>query len=250
MNSGRSLENVDNFIRRNTAFGGVDGFEQSFEAIRQRLRQVAAIIAKTLQYILQPHQIQQGHPTKRFFAELDSHQAFWVKSAFSIADKIRRDHCEDNPAKKHGYTFDNFLHRMNDIIRFRIVCNFLTDVDAVTAIFCRELPAQGVQIVTGPTDRIRIEPEQRKRGHRAIHFECRSPAIGEERYPFELQIMTLLQYAWDKKDHFLIYRRERSGIEVPLEHRMSIFAASEMLYVADEHLDTLRRRMEREEQRP
>lgn len=49
----------------------------------------------------------------------------------------------------------------------------------------------------------------------------------------------MLEEAWDKKDHFLIYEPRRRGESIDLNDRIEIFAMSELLYVADLTFDRL-----------
>jgi hypothetical protein len=56
----------------------------------------------------------------------------------------------------------------------------------------------------------------------------------------------MLQEAWDKKDHFLIYEPRRRGEPIDGADSIEIYAMSELLYVADltfdRLLDAIRRR--------
>jgi ppGpp synthetase/RelA/SpoT-type nucleotidyltranferase len=61
------------------------------------------------------------------------------------------------------------------------------------------------------------------------------------RFLFEIQIMTQLQHAWDKKDHHLIYEHVRAGRgdRIPVHLKNRVTAMSELLYVADTIFDEL-----------
>lgn len=237
----RSLrQKISGFVREHSHFRGFTAFERHFEREhRPQLQRTAAQIARELQRIVEPHQQKIMQTENRFFAELDPHEDFWVKEPFSIADKIRRN-WESGPDR---YTFDTYLTDMEDLIRFRILCNYLVDLDTVVDILKGALPKAGLKIRSKPKDKIRLRPEQRVGGHRAIHFVC--VFDGDDRpFLFEIQVMTLLAAAWDKKDHELIYRRKRNGEEVPVEHEMKSFAASELLFVADDYLNVLRKEIQ------
>ncbi len=61
----------------------------------------------------------------------------------------------------------------------------------------------------------------------------------------EIQVMTQLQEAWDKKDHFLVYETRRRDPESDEENFSDFLdakmnAMSELLYVADNYFEDLR----------
>ncbi len=167
---------------------------------------------------------------KRHAAQVMVSEKYQVKSFESIIEKIWR-----NPKK---YTVENFPRKMEDILRFRILCNYLCDVLEMSKILPETMKANGCRVLYGPKDFINMEPGARRKGYRAIHFVFKKKLQGVE-YLFEVQIMTLLQHAWDKKDHHLVYEYQRINKEVPLELKMRAYAMSELLYVADDFFDSL-----------
>lgn len=178
-----------------------------------------------------------------------------VKSPDSILDKMVRD-WDANGSGGPRMSFDNFVDEMDDLARFRVVLNFLSDVDAVCSTLeipytctpadqCRLSRAQ--RALYGEfalrhnrmDDLIGQKPETRKSGER-----CRKGVFfrrDEPRVKVEVQIQTMLQEAWDKKDHFLVYEPKRRGDPVEDKHRIEIYAMSELLYVADLTFDRLLR---------
>jgi len=96
----------------------------------------------------------------------------------------------------------------------------------------------GHEVIDGPKDFINQEPEKRKKGHRAIHFIFQVK-FNDRIFLFEVQVMTLLQNAWDRKDHPIVYESERIGKEVSLKTKMRSYAMSEMLFVADDYFNEL-----------
>jgi ppGpp synthetase/RelA/SpoT-type nucleotidyltranferase len=174
-----------------------------------------------------------------------------LKSPASVLDKMTRNWKGGNPE----CDFDSLPRTMEDLARFRIVTNFLSDAKAV---------AKALESCYGPTTNARsaaqqalaneftlkggrchngieLPPGERKKGERCIkaHFSSH-PRFGEV-LMIEVQIQTLLQEAWDKKDHYLIYEPRRSRGHVHPEHERRIFAMSELLWVADVAFDGLRR---------
>jgi ppGpp synthetase/RelA/SpoT-type nucleotidyltranferase len=61
----------------------------------------------------------------------------------------------------------------------------------------------------------------------------------------EIQVMTQLEEAWDKKDHFLVYEKHRQAPDKDDEYfsdflDAKMLAMSELLYIADNYFDELR----------
>lgn len=142
------------------------------------------------------------------------------------------------PPKKHDPK--DFLRTIPDLIRFRIVCNYLSDISHID-IRLQDFHKTSNQIkLTTWDDRIQVPFPERKVGHRAFQYVFK---YSGERSPilFEVQVMTLLQHAWDKKDHHLIYEpvREGRGEKIPLHLKNRMAAMSELLFVADTVFDEL-----------
>lgn len=131
---------------------------------------------------------------------------------------------------------------MTDLVRFRIVCNFLSDVRKVADTITASKKVNEYFLVE-KKDSLELRPSQRKSGERSIKFILE---YKNRRGLFlEIQVMTLLQEAWDKKDHFLVYETHRlepgdDGRNFPDYLDAKLFAMSELLYVADNYFDDLR----------
>jgi hypothetical protein len=120
-------------------------------------------------------------------------------------------------AKKPPTTHDpkNFLHTMTDLIRFRIVCNYLCDVR-----YIEERIESNIQSIE---DRIRcFDRKCRKLTSKKVdHIEIPFPErrVGHRIYE---------------------YVRVNQGHEIPLHLKNRMAAMSELLYVADTVFDELR----------
>jgi ppGpp synthetase/RelA/SpoT-type nucleotidyltranferase len=216
------------------------------------LESAALALHARIQDVTEEMQVQL-HPTEgsRFFYRSDL--THLMKSPESILDKMAREWEPDKDlAPKIG--FDDFAESLDDLARFRIVLNFLSDVEMV----CVELekpyqvsaeerlhltPKQ--QALYGDfrlkdnrlRDLIMLEPKERSSGQR-----CRKGVFSlkkDGRIKIEVQIQTMLQEAWDKKDHFLVYEPRRRGEDVEVCDSVEIHAMSELLYVADLTFDRL-----------
>lgn len=194
----------------------------------------------TVEKLLFPLKKQYGH---RFFCRVDdSHQQ---KSPASIIDKIRRSQTEKvkpgEPEQEH-YDLNNFATKMTDLARFRIVCNFLNDVDKVAEVISNSIELTNIFNIKQESSII-LRPKSRKSGERSIKFilELKShPGLY-----LEIQVMTQLQEAWDKKDHFLVYEQRRRSLDKDEEIfpdflDAKMFSTAELLFVADDYFEQLR----------
>jgi ppGpp synthetase/RelA/SpoT-type nucleotidyltranferase len=190
---------------------------------------------------------------ERFIYRVDS--THLVKSPAGILDKMVRE-CPEGGIPK--YDFQNFLHEMPDIGRFRIVVSFLDDLTTIRRSIENAYGAENqdrtthesrlreeFELVRGEVeDSVELPVGGRKKGERCIKagFRLREPReLSHLRV--EVQIQTQLQEAWDKKDHYLVYEPRRRGEAVPAEHEREIFAMSEVLYIADLTFSRLRARV-------
>jgi ppGpp synthetase/RelA/SpoT-type nucleotidyltranferase len=188
----------------------------------------------------------------RFFAKIDASSI--TKSPASLLDKMVRgwDHTTGNSPQ---FSFDN-LHSLADVGRFRIVANFLSDVRMIakkigepyTAKPATELPEhQGNLKEEYHLEKKKFEnlidvlPEKRNKGERCfkgVFYPTKGYKLN-----IEVQIQTLLQEAWDKKDHFLVYEPRRRSEAIQDHHQIEIFSMSEVLYTADLTFDRLKESM-------
>lgn len=169
---------------------------------------------------------------KRFYANIESTEENQVKKPESILRKI----CYSKGKDK--YTFENFFKKMPDILRFRIVCNYLSDVKEVKNIMKENSKNGNFYTLYSEKDWINMLPKKRKRGHRAIHLIFKDPDI---QILFEIQIMTLLQQGWDNKEHPLLFDNIRIGKPVKNKDKIKFFAMSELLFIADDCFETLKK---------
>lgn len=187
---------------------------------------------------------------RRWLARVDALAI--VKEPQSVLEKMAREWKDEQGAPPIG--FDSFTRDIRDLGRFRIVANFLSDVERITqalempydqrtATTCsstqRDLATEFALDGHSFEDSIEIDPAERKKGER-----CRKgiflPRNGHAQLHVEVQVQTQLQESWDKKDHFLLYEPRRLGVPVSPQHEREMFAMSELLFVADLTFDRLR----------
>jgi ppGpp synthetase/RelA/SpoT-type nucleotidyltranferase len=194
----------------------------------------------TVKKLLAPLKKQYGH---RFFCDIDdSHRQ---KSPASIIDKIRRSQAEKakpGEPEPERYDLNNFVTKMTDLARFRVVCNFLSDVYKVAeAVRNSEELTNAFHIKEEST--IFLRPKTRRSGERSTKFVLElknQPGLF-----LEIQVMTQLQEAWDKKDHFLVYEQRRKFPDKDEEIfpdflDAKMFSTAELLFVADDYFEYLR----------
>lgn len=189
---------------------------------------------------------------KRFYMEIRDPEDGLVKEPKRIVEKMlescfeyeiweKQDKENADVEEVKKYYPSNFLLTMKDIIRFRIVCNYLSDIydlDEKIRDFVKESDKFELE---DSEDHIETPYSIRKAGHRAIQYRFRFSDVNTT-FPFEVQLMTMLQNAWDKKDHHLIYEHERigEGADIPITLKNRIAAMSDALYVADTMFNKLK----------
>jgi len=195
-----------------------------------------------------------GHEASRFLHRFDTSHI--VKSPESILEKMARKwkSIEGPPP----VDFENFGTAFSDLGRFRIVVNFLSDMDLFKLRLEEAFdPRTRARLGLAQTnlkkqfsldnncleDALNVSPDKRNKGERCFKgvFRPRGKVSGSA---IEVQIVTVLQEAWDKKDHYLIYEPRRVGIPVDPAHEIEMFSMSELLYIADLTFDRLKTKVE------
>ncbi|MCP3105274.1 RelA/SpoT domain-containing protein [Myxococcus sp. K15C18031901] len=204
--------------------------------------------------------LEESLPTReqgRFFARVDASHV--TKSPESILEKMLRRW--KNPDEPPPISFHN-LDQLTDLGRFRIVANFLGDVATITQHLAapydttrlasltpgqRALREEFILIDNNFEDHIWRLPGNRQSGERCRKGRFQPRAAEYRGYQVEVQLLTQLQEAWDKKDHGLIYEPVRRGEHVPEEHRILCANLSDQLFIADYQFEQLRQRHSRQE---
>jgi ppGpp synthetase/RelA/SpoT-type nucleotidyltranferase len=229
---------VEEWLGRKTA-----PFEAAVAALVARVRPILRLVDEEVR--------QAGE--ERLVNRIDLTHA--TKSPASILEKMVRAWKEKGGATP-PISFTNFSRELDDLGRFRVVTNFLSDADRIADRIAaaydlrqersdaqRRLATEFLLHENAFEDKILVHPRERRKGQRCRQgiFEPRRPEDCHLRV--EVQIQTLLQEAWDKKDHYLLYEPRRRGETVALQHECEMFAMSELLYVADLTFDRLREAM-------
>ena len=190
----------------------------------------------------------------RLFARVDARHI--TKSPESILEKMAR--LWTGPEAPPPVSFHN-LDQLKDLGRFRIAANFLGDVETITRALAepydtakaggltpeqRQLRAEFLLHDNQFENLISILPERRKSGERCMKGWF-SPRQADLRvYRVEVQILTLFQESWDKKEHCLLYEPARRREPVPESHRILCTELSAALSLVDHQFDQLRREVQ------
>jgi ppGpp synthetase/RelA/SpoT-type nucleotidyltranferase len=190
----------------------------------------------------------------RFFCRIDDTHP--IKTPASIIEKILRSRTEAEKKKDKGklnkdvvYSLDNFVDEMTDLARFRIVCNFLEDVFEVSESIRNSTSITKFFNESKFDDTINLH--KRTKGERSLKLILKHKS--QPHIYLEIQIMTQLQEAWDKKDHYLVYEKKRSSqksdddnFPTYLDAKMS--AMAELLYIADDYFNQLQKEANEKEE--
>jgi len=181
-----------------------------------------------------------------------------VKSAASIRSKLARDLYADRNNNKSNVwkqTADQLACRVygfSDLGRIRIIADFPSDIDCLQKnLFEGKLFLGAYSCPKGIKDFI-FDPKLRDgfKGHRARQFSVRVPMDYGIDFGFEVQLMTRLQHAWDRRNHPLYeWQREHPDWqEKPKAVQLAVddFACAETLHLVDRQADLNWRRLKKE----
>ncbi len=165
-----------------------------------------------------------------------------MKSITSIRSKLARKLCEREDAGRlpEGRMsldqVEKLLLTFGDLGRFRIVCDLSLDVKkAMEVLQAEESLLLGRYPVRKYKDFVyNLELRRPARGHRAQQLTVE---VEEDGHPVlvEIQLMTLLQDAWDRRNHPLYeWQRDRESDLLPPELRINDAALAETLHLVDE----------------
>ena len=189
---------------------------------------------------------------KRFVAKTERPPESLIKGADRIVEKIIESWKDSldlgkstgsllkkPPGPRHDP--DSFIKTMPDVVRFRILCNYLRDIDYIDKKLQSTVKKDNDFKLRKREDHVATPFPERQGGHRALQYVLHFTGDGSDLL-FEVQVMTLLQHSWDKKDHHLIYEYVRidKGHQIPQHLKNRMAAMSEMLYVADTVFDDLK----------
>nr|VFJ87494.1 MAG: hypothetical protein BECKLFY1418B_GA0070995_100713 [Candidatus Kentron sp. LFY] len=128
------------------------------------------------------------------------------------------------------------FEQIHDLIGFRIVCLFLSELDEISDIIKEEFD------VFEEDDKVNAS-EMQIFGYMSLHLEARLKSDAQSNdaltsTPFEIQVRTIAQDAWASVSHYLDYKEISA---VPENLKRDFYALSGLFYVADTHFSILQK---------
>jgi ppGpp synthetase/RelA/SpoT-type nucleotidyltranferase len=212
-----------------------EGLEEWYEPLRRKVQPTVLEVYLRVEQALHQERIKirKAEGTRRRIWDLSGRDgSSLVKTAHSLHSKIMRKLDEQNRQSISPAELEDMVLGFPDLGRFRIICDFSCDVErAIDLLLDREhtllLDTYAVhgKVKDYVYDLSRRRPDS---GHRA-----RQLAVKSGQYLIEIQLMTLLQHAWDRRNHPL-YEWTRDGNQVSERLVISDVALAETLYLVDE----------------
>lgn len=168
-----------------------------------------------------------------------------IKSVASIRSKLARDLMDEKitAPKETEASLQQKILEFSDLGRVRIVADFPSDVAYLQEkLFSGGKFLEKYDCPKGVKDFV-FDPSKRDglKGHRALQFSARVPFDDTSDFGFEVQLMTRLQHAWDRRNHpFYEWQREEPGWnnnQAAIELAVNDFACAEALHLVDRQAD-------------
>ncbi|MCE5265518.1 MAG: hypothetical protein LLG97_18560 [Deltaproteobacteria bacterium] len=237
-----------------------EAFADWCEPLRQKANPEAANLLSKLETSLDSikSDCQDADRSGRDFWELFGGAERLVKSAASIRSKLARDlHAEQSDGKSDAtkQTVEQLADRVygfSDLGRIRIVADFPSDVSCLQKKLFEEKKFLGVYLCPNGIKDFVFDPKLRNglKGHRARQFSARVRIDSSTGFGFEVQLMTRLQHAWDRRNHPLYeWQREHPDWQkIPNAVQLAVddFACAEALHLVDRQADMNWQRLKEE----
>jgi len=145
-----------------------------------------------------------------------------IKDFDSLIKKAERDELADP------------INQLNDILGFRVICLFLSDLDRIFTLLGKNFKIIEV-------DDKRLTKGENVFGYLSVHLIATLPRShkgprydGLKSLRFEIQVRTISMHAWSIISHYLDYKTPNA---VPSELKRDFNALSGLFYVADQHFE-------------
>ena len=168
-----------------------------------------------------------------------------IKSVYSIRSKLARDMMNRNDSDSR-FSIEELRKKIlsfSDLGRVRLVGEYPSDIQCLRKkLFRNKLFINHYKCPKGAKDFV-FDPKMRDglKGHRALQFSVKVPIDSTIGFKFEIQLMTRLQHAWDRRNHLLYeWQREHPNWKednLIVELAVNDFACAEALHLVDQQAD-------------
>lgn len=174
-----------------------------------------------------------------------------IKSEMSIRSKLARDISDEKEKEKETEerkeTIESLRARIlnfSDLGRVRIVADYASDITYLRKQLFENGKFLGIYNCPKKIKDFVFDHTKRDglKGHRALQFSARVPIDGtNDFFNFEVQLMTRLQHAWDRRNHpFYEWQRDSldwTGNSKAVKLAVDDFACAETLHLVDRQAD-------------
>ena len=165
-----------------------------------------------------------------------------VKSLDSCISKIKRKYLEEN----EEILCQEICKKITDFVGIRIICFYEDEIPIVKGIIDKEFE------IKGETDKTKEKEERDAFGYRGLHLDVRMRenrlALTEysdlSEFSVEIQIRTVIQDAWSRLEHKIVYKRN-----VPQEISRSTERLAALFEIADSEFIRLRDKTKEQEEK-
>lgn len=165
-----------------------------------------------------------------------------VKSLNSCIAKIERKYLEENEEK----SCQEICKKITDFVGIRVICSYEDEIPIVKEIVDNEFE------IKGETDKTKEKEERDTFGYRGLHLDVKMkenrlklPEYSDlSEFSVEIQIRTVIQDAWSRLEHKIVYKRN-----VPQEISRSTERLAALFEIADSEFIRLRDKTKEQEEK-
>jgi ppGpp synthetase/RelA/SpoT-type nucleotidyltranferase len=225
-----------------------DSFEEWCELVREEVQPAAADLISQLESCLETAKstcATKCNPRSGCWERFGGEGDQLIKSVTSIRSKLARDHLDviKAPQKLTVEDLRKTILEFGDLGRVRLVGDFPSDVICLRDnLLVDNKFLERYDCPKGIKDFVYDRSKRDGlKGHRARQFSVWVPLDGTTGFGFEVQLMTRLQHAWDRRNHpFYEWQREHPNwVKSPAAVELAVndFACAETLHLVDRQAD-------------